>query len=103
VTYKEKLRDPRWQRLRLEIMQRDQFKCCCCGDSSETLNVHHLKYSANPWDTHPDDLETLCHLCHDARSSMEKKIRAIPTSFWRDFISKPACAAMLALQRRSDQ
>jgi hypothetical protein len=56
--------DPRWQRLRLEIMQRDGFACVACGDAESTLHVHHKQYHGELWDTPPADLQTLCESCH---------------------------------------
>lgn len=64
-TYSEKLKDPRWQRKRLEIMQRDNFKCTQCGDTSTTQNVHHWQYSKEPWDAKNEDLTTVCRFCHE--------------------------------------
>jgi len=72
-TYREKLRDPRWQRKRLEIMQRDDFRCVKCSDTKTTLNVHHLKYFKNPWDARNEDLVTVCEPCH-AQIEAEKRI-----------------------------
>ena len=72
-TYYEKLKDPRWQRKRLEIMQRDGFKCADCGEDSETLNIHHRYYikGRNPWE-YPDwSMKTLCDGCHHHRHEME--------------------------------
>jgi len=67
LTYSEKLKDPRWQRKRLEIMQRDDFACRHCGNKEKTLNVHHLSYKAKTdvWDYEPDNLVTLCEICHE--------------------------------------
>lgn len=58
--------DPRWQRRRLEIMQRDGFKCRLCGDDKETLNVHHLYYlpGQKKWEYDDAALVTLCRSCH---------------------------------------
>lgn len=42
--YSEKLKDPRWQKKRLEILNRDEFACRFCGDNKSTLNVHHISY-----------------------------------------------------------
>ncbi|MGF6636791.1 HNH endonuclease [Paraburkholderia sp. MM6662-R1] len=66
--YAEKLRDPRWQRRRLEIMQRDNFACTECGDTESTLNVHHRRYirGVEPWDCPTAMLVTLCERCHEA-------------------------------------
>ena len=65
-TYKEKLLDPRWQRLRLEVMQRDNFTCQYCGDTERTLNIHHLSYNinGNPWDIDDFALICICEDCH---------------------------------------
>ena len=65
-TYSEKLRDPRWQKKRLEIMQRDSWECQRCGDAETTLNVHHYCYEngKEPWDYDSSLLVTLCEICH---------------------------------------
>lgn len=66
-TYAEKLRDPRWQKMRLKIMERDEFTCQHCGDKKKTLNVHHIKYmrGADPWEYDLKYLTTLCEICHE--------------------------------------
>lgn len=65
LEYSEKLKDPRWQRLRLEVLQRDEWKCFYCSDTKSTLHVHHECYiGKNPWDTPSDCLITLCQDCH---------------------------------------
>ncbi len=63
-TYAEKLKDPRWQKKRLEVFSRDNWTCQLCSDKEDTLNVHHLKYSTNPWDSDNSDLITYCEYCH---------------------------------------
>ena len=67
--YKNKLKDPRWQKLRLKIFERDAWKCVSCLDSSAPLHVHHHHYieGKDPWDYPNDHLETLCESCHSAR------------------------------------
>lgn len=64
MTYAEKLQDPRWQKKRLEVLDRDNWICQLCGDKKTTLHIHHLKYSKNPWDSHIDDLVCYCKHCH---------------------------------------
>lgn len=66
LTYKEKLLDPKWQRKRLEILQRDSFTCQRCKTEEKTLHVHHKAYTylENPWDYDPLTLITLCDDCH---------------------------------------
>jgi len=69
-TYSEKLKDPRWQKMRLEILNRDEFMCKICGDTKSTLHVHHRRYITNrdPWDYPMDCLVTLCENCHEAET-----------------------------------
>ena len=66
MTYRQLLKDPRWQRRRLEIMQRDAWRCTTCQDGSRKLNVHHVRYERGrqPWEYPGDDLRTLCEACH---------------------------------------
>lgn len=63
--YLQLLKDGRWQRKRLVIMQRDDFKCRDCGTTND-LNVHHLRYliGRKPWEYENTDLITLCGDCH---------------------------------------
>jgi hypothetical protein len=64
--YAEKLKDPRWQKKRLEVFQRDNFTCRRCYDNSKTLHCHHLYYDPrkDPWDYSLQFLMTLCEECH---------------------------------------
>ena len=64
--YAEKLKDPRWQKKRLEVLSRDDWACVHCGETRLTLHVHHLKYTkGEPWDISSEYLETLCKDCHN--------------------------------------
>lgn len=63
-TYNEKLQHPKWQIKRLEIIKRDGGKCLLCGDTETMLQIHHLKYTGEPWDAPNEDLVTLCKHCH---------------------------------------
>ena len=65
MKYAVKLKNPKWQKKRLEILQRDGFKCVYCGDEKSTLHVHHEGYMGkNPWDTPDCLLNTVCEECH---------------------------------------
>ncbi len=67
IDYSDKLRDPRWQKKRLEILQRDEWNCQRCHDMESMLVVHHRRYllDTEPWD-YPDELlVTLCESCHE--------------------------------------
>lgn len=79
-TYGELLRDPRWQKRRLEIMSRAEFHCEQCDDGGTTLNVHHKLYrkGAMPWDYTDDELACICENCHktehQARESLNRAL-----------------------------
>lgn len=67
MSYAEKLKDPRWQKKRLEILQRDEWTCRYCGDKETTLHVHHDFYipGEEPWEADEYFLITLCSDCHE--------------------------------------
>lgn len=59
--------DPRWQRVRLQILSRDKFRCAVCDRDDATLHVHHRVYEKKKkiWDAKPEHLVTLCETCHE--------------------------------------
>jgi len=65
-TYVELLKDPRWQKKRLEIFSRDDWTCQRCGEKSRTLTVHHVEYEKDtqPWDYPNEYFMTLCSDCN---------------------------------------
>jgi len=64
-TYSEKLRDPRWQKKRLQILERDDFTCQACKTTEIELHIHHIEYSpGDPWEIDDESLITLCKDCH---------------------------------------
>lgn len=76
TAYSELLRDPRWQRTRLEIMERENFTCQECGAADKTLNVHHTYYAKGraPWEYELESLHCLCENCHAARHARFGKL-----------------------------
>lgn len=73
--YSSMLRDPRWQKKRLEIMERDKFTCLSCGAKDKTLNVHHMYYRTGKkvWEYESDSLKTLCEDCHELLAGDKKE------------------------------
>ena len=61
-----KTQDPRWQRRRMEILNRDDFTCVACKAKDKPLHVHHKRYSGELWESPDEDLQTLCEDCHQA-------------------------------------
>ncbi len=75
MDYKEQLRDPRWQKKRLEIFDRDKWTCQICLDTKENLQIHHKSYDKGKkaWEYGNDRLITLCETCHEAVSAHIKE------------------------------
>lgn len=71
MSYSEKLRDKRWLKRRYEILLRDNHTCQLCGYIGSRVNVHHLKYTGEPWDAPDCDLITLCRYCHKTHHTPE--------------------------------
>ena len=67
MDYKEQIKSPKWQKRRLEIMERDNFTCQICGCKDKTLHVHHTIYipKREIWDYEDNQLITLCEDCHN--------------------------------------
>jgi hypothetical protein len=75
MNYKELLKHPNWQRMRLKVLERDDFTCRECKSTSDTLHVHHLsyEYGKDPWDYPLENFITLCHLCHEREESFKQE------------------------------
>ena len=65
-----KIPDP----VRVEVLERDEFQCVKCGWSRSTvrdddprsrLELHHVKPHRERGDNTPDNLVTVCNVCHD--------------------------------------
>jgi hypothetical protein len=88
--YLAKFKDPRWQKMRLEIMNRDEFACQRCFDSESTLNVHHRYYLADkdPWEYPLEALVTLCEDCHEQETeNRSEDERAMMLALRKHFLS----------------
>lgn len=80
MDYSIKLKNPKWQKKRLEIFQRDNFTCVYCSETEETLHVHHEKYiGENPWDTPNEFLKTVCETCHKILEAMKLFLKEYKT------------------------
>lgn len=91
--YYEQLKDPRWQRKRLEILQRADFMCESCGSTTETLHVHHGRYrkGTSPWEYEEQELHCLCAGCHLQAEEyrdhlMDIVSQAVDWIFWEDLL-----------------
>ena len=72
---KQFYKSKQWQQTRDYILKRDNYLCCRCNKPGE--HVHHKKRLTpenvnNPAIAlNPDNLETLCHACHDQEHASE--------------------------------
>jgi hypothetical protein len=79
ATYSELLKDPRWQRKRLETLNAANWTCRLCGTAEKTLHVHHKRYrrGAMPWEYVSSELEVLCETCHDAVTATTRELKEV--------------------------
>lgn len=75
LSYKELLKDPRWQKIRLQVLERDKWCCQSCFDDTSTLSVHHRYYEKDkePWDYPLEAFITLCEQCHKDEKELTKE------------------------------
>lgn len=92
--YQRKLRDPRWQKKRLELLAKADWKCQEPGCrrwifqhtehvhippdvEAPSLEIHHLYYEwgRDPWEYPDDAFLVLCDECHEERQAIERHIK----------------------------
>ena len=79
---------PEWKDLRAQVLERDAYKCTCCGIKYQNnkLQCHHK--DTNPANYYNidniDDFMTLCNNCHSLIHSFENKCRNKKRAFVGD-------------------
>lgn len=85
----------RWQVLRHQILERDGWKCRCCG-ARKRLEVDHVLpvRSAPEKAFDPRNLQTLCAPCHTQKTRIECGHKRLdpPRQAWRDAVADLAAA-----------
>lgn len=76
MKYGDKLKDPRWQKKRLEILDDRGWACELCCDKKSPLHVHHTSYDSGvaPWDYENCRLRVLCESCHEHEHTKVKEL-----------------------------
>ena len=71
--YAELLKKPQWQKRRLQMLEKADWRCVECGAEDQQLHVHHKRYiaGAKPWEYEDDDLAVLCEQCHEKAHGIE--------------------------------
>lgn len=79
MSYSEKLRDPRWQKKRLEVFSKNDFCCEMCGSSENTLHAHHKEYfkGREPWEYEANQLACICETCHKNEHDEEDSLKLV--------------------------
>ena len=74
--YAEQLRDPRWQKKRLELLEKAEWTCKQCRETSKELQVHHMYYKKGlaPWEYPEDALLVLCKDCHVKVAELQEEL-----------------------------
>lgn len=85
--YQTKLKDPKWQKKRLEILNRDNWTCVLCKDTETTLHIHHheYRYGKEPWDYEDDNFATLCEHCHHEVTVEKYNIKTQSVIIFKDY------------------
>ena len=67
MSYSEDLKNPQWQRKRLQQLDAAKWECSECGTGKRTLEVHHCWYERDtkPWEYPDECYRVLCSICHD--------------------------------------
>lgn len=91
--YSKKItRGPRWKAVRMQALDRDEWKCVQCG-TNKRLECDHIK----PVRTHPElsysltNLQILCGSCHTRKTRIEVGHKPLPPKRqeWRDMQRNP--------------
>lgn len=66
LPYQDQYKHPNWQKMRLAVFKKDNFKCVNCGSANKMLHAHHLKYKKGcfVWEVPVWYLVALCEDCH---------------------------------------
>lgn len=99
IDYLEQYKNPKWQKLRLKILERDKWCCQRCYDDESQLQVHHRRYiyGRKIWEYDKCDLVTLCNECHAEekifmKEGMEKFITILKRNLFSIHINDLHCS-----------
>ena len=95
--FHEKIKDKRrWEKIRRQVIQRDNFRCRACGRILNYYNfeidhvkpLHMMDDKEDPYDK--KNLQTLCDYCHSAKSAREnnRRVQTKEEMVWTDFVNE---------------
>lgn len=67
IPYFQQLKHPKWQKLRLEMLEAANWRCESCCSEDKTLHVHHRQYIKGrmAWEYESSNFDVLCDSCHE--------------------------------------
>jgi hypothetical protein len=79
MTYSEKLKDPRWQKRRLDVLEKAEWQCAVCQSESKEMHVHHNVYKKGhlPWEYDDLELRALCKDCHKDEEEIREEFLSL--------------------------
>lgn len=98
TTYGELLKNPNWQRKRLEMLEAAGWSCKVCAATEKTLHVHHKQYikGRKPWEYENSELEVLCEDCHSLEHVEKKAFADLLMAEWNDMTGEKIAMGFLA-------
>lgn len=72
--YREKPNGETWASITEYVNERDEYTCQDCGKTNKKLYVHHIEYLCNGGSNNPDNLISLCSVCHAKRHKIGSKL-----------------------------
>lgn len=79
LSYAEQLKRPEWQKVRLEVLKKADWRCQCCCAEDKQLQVHHRIYIKGRmvWEYEFDNFQCLCEDCHKEITAINESIRKL--------------------------
>lgn len=77
LEYADQYLHPNWQKMRLFVLDRDNYCCINCRCADKTLHAHHLKYLKDKyvWEVPHWYIVTLCEDCHSEEHGRDLTIK----------------------------
>ena len=88
MAYADLLKDPRWQRKRLEVFEASGWRCQRCDNDKMELHVHHFHYlnGVMPWDYKTCDLACVCGDCHKELTAQRAALKLALAKYESHFL-----------------
>ena len=81
-----KLDRRRWAKIRLQVLERDGYRCVKCGKAGR-LEVDHVLPAFRGGDLYEENnLQALCRSCHIAKTASENRRVWPARDAWRDLV-----------------